>query len=67
MHRIDLPLGRGLFVTCPVCQRPNQMGGSKLTRVVIAFNSASQKIQGTCSACNKPISWTPQLARVGAL
>lgn len=67
MHRIDLPAGRGLFVVCPACQRPNQLGGSKLARVLMAFNSVSQKIQGTCCSCKKPMSWTPQLARVSAL
>lgn len=67
MHRIDLPSGSGLFVACPNCQRPNQMGGSKQTRVVVAFNSVSQKIQGTCSACKKPLFWTPQIAKVSAL
>lgn len=67
MHRIDLPRGRGLFVVCPACQRPNQVGGSKLTRVLMAFNSVTQDIKGTCSSCNKPLAWTPQLARITAI
>jgi len=67
MHRIDLRPGTALFVACPNCKKETRISGSEWTRVVMAFNSVSQPIQGTCSACKSVLSWSPGTAKVALL
>jgi hypothetical protein len=67
MHRIDLKPGTALFVACPTCKKDNRISGSEWTRVVMAFNSISQLIQGSCSACKAALSWSPGTAKVARL
>jgi hypothetical protein len=67
MHRIDLRVGTGLFVLCPSCKSQIRISGSKHTRVIMAFNSAVQKLEGVCAACKAPLVWTPQNANVAPL
>lgn len=67
MHKIDLRMGTGLFVSCPACKTQNRISGSKYTRVIMAFNSMSQPIQGVCSSCKAQLVWTPQTSKVAPL
>ena len=67
MHRIDLRPGTALYVACPACKKETRISGSEWTRVVMAFNSVSQSITGTCSACKAALSWSPGTAKVARL
>lgn len=67
MHKIDLRMGTGLFVSCPACKCQNRITGSKYTRVIMAFSSMSEDIQGVCSSCSAPLVWSPEDSRVAPL